>query len=208
MWLAYVEAILLDNSVQAGSVSIADGSKLGDAWLQLVLGNPEVQASGAHLRALSPVLAQVLTGTYMYCCGESYRQDHKWPVLLDAGRLREVFRYHCKCMQVPDYNLREFFVLGPKEKELIGQAAEALAAQNRKFYDFLRGSQPRWVALGTSSQGTSVEINPSQWDRRDLLLDPTESNLWGRDGEGGDSDLVAWRDALACARIRATLHRR
>jgi hypothetical protein len=171
------------------------GRSIVDAWKEFVLGDPKVQASGARLATVCSVAARVFLGTYMYTHGESFWQDNKWPVVLDRDALLSVFRYHYRLalrkpvpVRTPSGFDTAFEEPSPDNEkaafEIALDAAETLAERNRSFYDHFRSSHPKWVARGTAPDGMTAPIGRWQWDRRDLLLDTIDNNLWGSDGSG------------------------
>jgi hypothetical protein len=174
-----------------------DGSMVGEAFLNCVIRDPKVQATGAWLCLERPVFREVFTegmfpnnvrraerssqtvqGSWNPLAEPAVREwDHTWPVVLDATKLIEILS--------TEYDVNANYAHDPTEGPIY-HAATALADRHQAFFDLLRSRL--LVAEGTfKDTGQELSIPTTQWLRRDRRLDVRNSDVLNNEGEAAEA---------------------
>jgi hypothetical protein len=99
--------------------------------------------------------------------------DQKWPLLLDANKLTEIFS--------SEYSSNANYQDDPFEGPIY-HAAKALADRHQAFFDLLRSRF--LVAEGTfRDTGQQLQVPDKQWSRLDRYLDVQNSDLFNKKDE-------------------------
>ena len=156
-WRSLREAALATGHAKFDAADL-DGLMIGEAFLEVVIRDPKVQASGAWLYLERPVFRAVFTEGMFLIDG---KWDHKWPVVLDAADLTEIFS--------AEYDSNANYQHDPTEGPIY-HAATALADRCKALFDPIRAGQ--LVASGTSTKTLgAVQISDDQWSRSDKWID-------------------------------------
>ena len=188
---------------------------VGEAFWEVVIGDPKVQAAGKWLCLGRPVFREVFTeglfpnrsqhrprrtdlpvranvgyaelkkhwgmrpsqtaqgSGYSFAKPASIVRtwDHKWPVLLDATELTEIFS--------SEYDSNANYQHDPTEGPIY-HVAKALADRCKTFFEPIRAGQ--LVASGTSTKTlAAVQISGDQWSRSDNWIDIKRNDLFHKE---------------------------
>jgi hypothetical protein len=198
-WRSLREAALATSHAKFDAADL-DGSMVGKAFLALVIRDPQVQAAGAWLCLERPVFRQVFTegmfpnnvdhaelkkhlgtlpGRTGRDSGYSFAEpasivrtwDRKWPVVLDAPDLTEIFS--------AAYDSNANYQHDPTEGPIF-HAANALSDRCKAFFDPIRAGQ--LVASGTSTKTLgAAQISDDQWSRSDKWIDIEGNDLFHKE---------------------------
>ncbi len=166
------------------------GIKLGDAFTRFVVNDQALKESWAGIRF-------VLLSAKFFDFEIADLLGSRCPVTLNAGDLMQRLwrRYGLGMMYLAPNSLKT-------RAALIRPAIDILLDRHQKFFDQLRGPQPKLVAKGTTSDGLHTEIDAAQWNRSDRFIDFRNGDVWDKT-EGGR---MLWSGVSLAERGPAATH--
>jgi hypothetical protein len=158
-----------------------DGRMAGEAFVDVVINDPKVQACGEWLCLECPVFRKVFTEGLFPSAGGLH--DRVWPVVLDPETLIGIFGGEVSTggSWGTIITVLDAANSGPVDQAVdpagpVYHAAKAIADQHKAFFDLLRVRQ--LVADGVyKNTGARRSIDETLWSRPDKRLDCDTSDL-------------------------------